>query len=320
MPGPSYNDNTCSGSPPLVLGAARGRRAFYLDEDGWLRGVTYRWPWRDGENVAECMVTEAVFTAALSIPMRQSPTAPFVMGGVIFEADPNVPAKPIQGYKWARCDGMDPECACGFYAYHNGTSRYATGGVGCRVTAIVETYGRVILGTEGMRAEKARILGVLVPPSTEATERRRGLVRAMKDAEDAIEALGSPPRRVTRITLAYYAVAAAGAVAAALMPGSRVGALLIAGYAYAAARIVTKGRRAQYEALKALLESEKARLAETVKAMPNDYHEHIERCRTNYPSVKFFNTWGELIEAFPIEDLHDLAMESKREGVPHDDK
>jgi hypothetical protein len=52
-------------------------------------------------------------------------------------------------------------CTCGFYGYFDGSDDYHDNG---RITAVVEAYGEVIIGTRGFRAMKARILAVRVKP------------------------------------------------------------------------------------------------------------------------------------------------------------
>lgn len=82
------------------------------------------------------------------------------------------------------CDGMDPDCACGFYAYQEGSNDYykpdsdegrygtmtmwvsngtvTTGNAAGVVGGVVRGYGRTVLGTRGFRSEKAEILALYV--------------------------------------------------------------------------------------------------------------------------------------------------------------
>lgn len=307
---PTFSDSACSGSPPLVLGGARGRRVFYLDADGWMRGVTYRHPWRDGENVAECMVTKKVNVMA---PHRPSTLwlamPPYDCAGVRFGADPDVPPELLPGFDWDKCDGLDPECACGFYAYHDGYTQYAMSGPGCRVTAVVEAYGRVVLGTTGYRAEKARILGVVKPASTEASMRRRSMEGAKQGMEQTLAAvkaqpgalLGRSPRRME-------VLAATSAILAAVVPHKFTAAfLMLTGVLVANAYIFKRVFKEEYEQTVATLEEHIAQLEDQIAGLPHDYSDHIANAMNNYPNVRFFETTEELAKEFPIESLKGLV-------------
>lgn len=50
-------------------------------------------------------------------------------------------------------------CSCGFYGYFDGSDDYHDRG---RISAVVEAYGEVVIGTRGFRAMKARILAIRV--------------------------------------------------------------------------------------------------------------------------------------------------------------
>src|SRR5437868_14217847 len=107
-----------SGTEPLV-GEIVGLRTFRVDESGLLLPLYSSLSWYDGANTAECA----------------PPT------GDKRESQHPVPA---------------PNCECGFYAYgteqamaHQRQSRY--------VQAVVSCWGGVVAGTEGIRAEHARI-------------------------------------------------------------------------------------------------------------------------------------------------------------------
>lgn len=316
MPNPHYRDSGCTGSTPLVLGAARGHRSFYLDEGGWLRGVTYRWPWRDGENVAQCFVT--VQTNPLKpVPGRYynlyGATPPYYAGGVVFQADPDVPVAALEGHQLAGCDGIDADCGCGFYAYHDADMKYALSGPGCRVTGVVEAYGRLVLGPQGYRAQKARILGIVVPPVTEASRRRRLLERTIADLREAIEECG--PRVWRSSATLVYATATIGALAAAVFAsGGRAAALFAAGFTATNWLIGTRAMLAHHKTTMEALQDQLATSEAHLQGMPNDYSGYIELCRKNYPGVRFFHSEREMFEAFPVSSLRTLAIEHHKEA------
>ena len=78
----------------------------------------------------------------------------------------------VDGTNTARCrvspddpdhGAPDPECTCGFYAY--ASARAADEYPHARhVLAVVACWGRVIAGSRGIRAEKARIEAIWMSP------------------------------------------------------------------------------------------------------------------------------------------------------------
>jgi hypothetical protein len=278
-----------------------------------LRGVTYRAPWHDGENVAECMVTRQVDPMVLV--RRQSwntnALAPYITYGVSYDADPSKPTELLQGYAWDRCEGLDPECACGFYAYHSGDVYYATAGPGCRVQGVIEGYGRMILGTKGYRAQKARILAICGPPPTEATTRRRA-AQANRDAVarslKQLELIAALPAKADR-HLAIMTIASA--FLAALAPGMiRPAALALCGFVGATLLVVKRARSEGVDEARLSLEEELEKLDATLAGMPNDYYEYVEKAKARYPGVEFFTDVAEMQAKYPVESLADLAHEA----------
>lgn len=62
------------------------------------------------------------------------------------------------------------KCRCGFYAYFDGGNDFLAEGLGAgdsdpRVAAIVEGYGKVVVGERGFRAEKLRLVALVRPPA-----------------------------------------------------------------------------------------------------------------------------------------------------------
>lgn len=110
----------------FVAGSLTGVRCFKITPEGWLESLMYPVTWTPGENWAICMRA-------------------FNGGGKLEPAD------------------MGPDCACGFYAYWDGSNDYGSHGT---VNAVVEGYGVVNIGTKGFRAQKARLLALHVARPT----------------------------------------------------------------------------------------------------------------------------------------------------------
>ncbi len=79
--------------------------------------------------------------------------------GGIFKPGENV-AQCGYGYKH---QVASKDCACGYYAYFNGKNTYNEGINSGNVTALIEGYGTVTLGSEGFRAEKAKLVALVEP-------------------------------------------------------------------------------------------------------------------------------------------------------------
>lgn len=123
--------------PALVLGSVRGRRSFGVLPDGRLTGVFFPQVWQPGENRASC----------------------FHEGGVVVrEPDGRLAVRGYSARNIGPAHGLQG-CTCGFYAYYRGDP-YARAR---RVSGVIEGYGRVVLGTKGFRAQKARVVALLLP-------------------------------------------------------------------------------------------------------------------------------------------------------------
>jgi len=56
-------------------------------------------------------------------------------------------------------EGQFPQCRCGFYGYYDGSNDYHDRGL---VSGVVEGYGEAVLGSQGFRVMKARILALTI--------------------------------------------------------------------------------------------------------------------------------------------------------------
>src|SRR2546430_548156 len=127
-----------SGSDPLI-GEIVGLRTFRVDESGLLLPLYSNLTWYDGANTATCA----------------PPT------GDRRRVDHAVPS---------------PDCECGFYAY--GSERAAAQNRQMRyVQAVVSCWGGVVAGTQGIRAEHARIDALWLHPNVPRWARTRVAAR-----------------------------------------------------------------------------------------------------------------------------------------------
>lgn len=127
----------------LAITPVRGIRSFTISAAGWLGGVVYKQDWLPGENVAHCYQRE-YSPDRCTHPRKPAPLR-------------------MHNYWWGNGEHYElntvehdfERCRHGFYAYYDGSNNY---GVYGDVTACVEGYGKVLVGTRGFRATKARIV------------------------------------------------------------------------------------------------------------------------------------------------------------------
>lgn len=145
----------------LIVGPVYGLRLFtyYQDPGGLppLRGLAYQAPWSPGENESVCH--KALYYHA--------PNSDRVRSGWQWMPGKRQPQRRTGWYP-RPCSGMEPSCSCGFYAYHAheyfgslsspGASVRVPFNVGAK--GVIEGYGRVVVGPNGFRAEKARIVAL----------------------------------------------------------------------------------------------------------------------------------------------------------------
>lgn len=111
-------------------------RLFGLDSCGRLSALRFPQYWKPGENIATCMVESSISTDQ-STSSYYNCTVP----------TPNL------------------DCTCGFYAFydssaediHNNSTDWPDQML---VRGVIAAYGKVLVGTKGIRAEKARIVAV----------------------------------------------------------------------------------------------------------------------------------------------------------------
>lgn len=113
---------------PLAAGSVHGLRTWKVRSDGMLTGQRGK-VWRSGINEATCLPEEMTF------------------------------------YRSTRCEGLDPKCSCGVYAYW---TKYAAA-IQTEAVGVVEGFGRTIIGTRGFRCQKARIVAIVAPEARAET-------------------------------------------------------------------------------------------------------------------------------------------------------
>lgn len=302
--GPAYKDRECSGDT-LVPGAARGHRAWFMGTDGFLRGITYRQVWRPGENVATCLVARRGTNHAM--PRVTNLDVPFRTAGVGFASGlEGTEPLLLDDFDWNRCDGLASDCACGFYAYHRqsvpGYGFLAhNGDWGTRVGGVIEGYGKVVLGSTGFRAEKARILAVTMPhPSTyhQSVDSRTSALKALE--EEAERLLAEPLTGICR-----------GAVIGLFMSAAFVGVTPVIGWWGAlgsvASGYIAWGSEQYSRRLDREGREELTRLIEGIRAelgkCPPSYAEVRGRFLENYPDVPLYTEMQALRVDWPVEDL-----------------
>lgn len=155
-------------------GTLRGYRSWFMRADGMFGtgvGWSYRW---QVDSTARCLYTRGENLVRVEIP-----------GERVFLSE-QIPQSEIDCYytrgiisPYTHGTPPDPVCRCGFYAYYGHMEKEykqsrniwnalpvlppSSGGL---VYGIIEAYGKIILGTKGFRAEKARIVALVKPTDT----------------------------------------------------------------------------------------------------------------------------------------------------------
>ena len=144
---------------PFALGSLTGLRAFSVSKTTQpfkgLKSLFFPKYWTDGVNVAKCLREEELNPHCECVPT----VSHYVVGGVIGHRQ--------SCYIDKTCDGMNIDCACGFWAYTNGSNDYYNGSSFCYgdglVAGIVKGYGRCVVGPRGFRAEKCELVALILP-------------------------------------------------------------------------------------------------------------------------------------------------------------
>lgn len=125
--------------PALVAGSVIGVRAWRIDGRGqlWPLSVRTAPPWEPGENLARCFKE-----ADRPVGSRcENPDCP-LCNGTRTHAD------------------FQADCVCGFYGVWQPLTVPVNHEAPWYVAGVVEAYGRVVLGSNGFRAAKARVLAL----------------------------------------------------------------------------------------------------------------------------------------------------------------
>lgn len=124
----------------FAVGSVRGFRAWSLDFNGVLSGVSHKDEWLPGENAAQCH-------GSTKDRKRE---------------DEDWSAYSARNEEW-RANHEMQDCQHGFYAYFaDDNQKSYTKTLGVR--GIIEGYGEVLIGTKGFRAMRARILAISYTP------------------------------------------------------------------------------------------------------------------------------------------------------------
>ncbi len=202
---------------PFVAGSLFGLRSFSVDSLGRLTGVVHKSVWRPGVNEAECFAAvrpEPDPPVVIAPEPEAHPTATSLVDRVLGRnlTTPSSPARAQGGLvtstprssldyynfmlpSYSFLVGGEPTyrpddhreamvgCACGFYAYFNGTNKFSDYDGSHTISGIVEGYGMCTVGSQGFRASKARIVALVIddPTTPEELIRHEALRRNYPD-------------------------------------------------------------------------------------------------------------------------------------------
>lgn len=168
---------------PDGINPVRGYRKFSLSPEGWLRGVSFPQRWVPGVNEAHCHLARPIKGVT---PPPQA-RAPFFLGwsnGLGVVQDEHGQLVLANGFEHAPCPGVARDNhGCGFYARHGGKLDYDMYGYDFTVSGVVDMFGQVEMGPQGVRAQYARIVALKAYQVRETTQ--RGIDRHMDLLVDA---------------------------------------------------------------------------------------------------------------------------------------
>lgn len=146
---------------PFVAGTVVGYRAFDVDSLGRLTGPQYGGVFKPGENVAVCH-TPVTFSTQMS--RMQARIDAMILGGTTTSAA--FAPTPVNEEPDHTVGSLAH--SCGYYAYFDGDNTYS---MSSRVEAVVEGYGTVTVGSRGFKAEKARLVALVLPDERHQSKR-----------------------------------------------------------------------------------------------------------------------------------------------------
>ena len=158
----------------LAIGSVFAVRWFRPDRYGRLHAVNHSFIWKPGENVAKCQkddgtwlsfgnVSRSSLMRAYSVQM--SPSYGWTSLTVReddddAESEKSLADEAVEAKIQIEHVVPHDSCGCGVYAFAEGCddNQYRTE---YGVHGVIECYGRTILGTRGLRCEKARVVGLV---------------------------------------------------------------------------------------------------------------------------------------------------------------
>lgn len=145
----------------FAAGSIKGMRSWSIDDQGRLRGVSFKALWTPGENTATCKNPPerepCPKRSVLEITVEER-VCPCGCGET----------EKVEAYSTCGEEGCwrgthpagarhtyDTDCSCGFWAYDEHSFEEHGD-----VTGIIEAWGKVTIGTRGFRAEKAKVMAL----------------------------------------------------------------------------------------------------------------------------------------------------------------
>lgn len=269
---------------PLVAGSMYGLRSFNISATGQLHPLhrLTSFTYEPGENVARCDQESHGFGVSIDpkiIPSKQT-----------------VPSK---------------HCSCGFYAYFKhklGSGEIVVNAPG-RVLAAVEGYGKCLVGSEGFRSEKLKIVGLVLDPAPsdlapEPAAADTKLPFSAKFFEFCVKAGNGFKYLWKHRIILVFSIAQALLTLAAVSRGSSyvtgVLQLLLLLFFFFAVIMATLGIVGDYGTfVNAYFEAEEAGDNKQSPAIR-------QAIRHRFPDVPFYETPEDLLNAIPITNAEDI--------------
>lgn len=323
---PPYRDPKCGfgagAHAPDVAGSLFALRGWNLDDEGWLRGCTYKTAWGPGWNEAVCLVARRPSDHVSKGPRWPGFHHPFWTRmrdgnqGCLFPIEPGQPVEFEDGWLHQPCNGLARTCACGFYAYYD-LAQGRTSGFG-NIRGLIEATGKMVVGPLGFRAQRARVVAVVRPQQDTfkpALPHVRAVnIKALRESERLLtitrnDLVQRPWLSANNVFALLWGTAAgtlallgAGASDRTALLGSASAVLALVGGLTWAARHKTLSLMA---ALDLAILGTQSQIAD-LSASESDVDLLMQRLQAKYPGVVIHDSMADLLEAHPVSDVRGL--------------
>ena len=245
---------------PLVAGSLYGSRTFKVLPNGKLGAVSWDYEWEPGENVATCM-TELQSRNRVSMILGQ------MMSTAGIDTTPS-------NHDISTCYSH------GFYAYTDGSNDWHNE-ILDYIPGVIMGYGKTHVGSKGFRSEKGKIIGLVVPDPEPETSLWKRFLKLGNDMSFSMK-FGTLMAYLVLWIVGFNLVLQANDLALNVVGGFMcILSLFVFWFHLGTANYRNEATEAYFK-----------------KSTGMTHKEAYAKIRANYPDVKYFNTYEEMLDHF----------------------